>query len=154
MKKIFLFSFLFAIMSCKKEEVGQTISYIKNSTSHTIKLLPYNTSVLDNSNVKVISANSTLEVYSANVRGKTIDPCFGTLLQPYDSVLVVYDDTYKIPHIKFNLTYVGSKKVLFNSNRSISNASNWTKTITNETKYSIEGNFNYTFIEQDYIDAQ
>lgn len=153
MKNLIFFSFLLFIMSCKKEEVGQTKSFIKNSTSHSIKLLPYNSGILDNTNIKTITPNSIIEVYSANVRGKTIEPCYGTLLQPYDSVVVIYDNLYKIPHIKFNSTFNGLKKVVFSSSRSISNASNWKKTITNETKYSIEGNFEFTFIEQDYIDA-
>lgn len=154
MKQILFFGFVLFLIGCEKEEVGHTKSYIKNTTSHTIKLLPYNGASLDNSNIKIVAPNSTLEVYAANVRGKTIEPSFGTLLQPYDSVLVTYDDTIKIPHIKFNLTYNGPHKVLFNSNRSISNSNNWTKSITNETKYSLEGNFLYTFVEQDYLDAR
>lgn len=145
---------LIVFMGCIKEKVGHTKSFIKNSTSYKIILLPYNGAAIDNSNIKVINPNSSVEVYNANVRGKTIEPSFGTLLQPYDSVVVSYDDTIKIPHIKFNLVYIGSHKVLFNSNRSISNQSNWTKAITNETKYSLQGEYTYTFVQQDYLDAK
>jgi hypothetical protein len=96
---------LFLLMTnCTKEKIGHTKTLIKNSTAYTIKLLPYNGATLDVNNVKIIPAAATVEVYSANVRGKTIDPCFGTLLQPYDSVLVTYNDSVKIPHIKFNLS--------------------------------------------------
>ncbi|MEO6612756.1 MAG: hypothetical protein ABIT05_11745 [Chitinophagaceae bacterium] len=153
MKYSLLFLLVVSI-GCVKEKVGHTSSFIKNSTSHKIILLPYNGTTLDNSTIKVINPNSTVEVYNDNVRGKTIEPGFGTLLQPYDSVVVSYDDTIKIPHIKFNILYNGSHKVLFTSNRSISNQNNWVKTITNETKYSLEGNFMYTFVEQDYLDAK
>ena len=153
MKNLIFFSCLLFMISCKKEEVGQTKSFIKNSTSHSIKLMPYNGGIFDSTNIKTITSNTTIEMYSANVRGKTVEPCFGTLLQPYDSVVIVYDNLYKIPHIKFNGISNAPKKVLFTSSRNISNAANWTKKITNETKYSLEGNFEFTFIEQDYIDA-
>lgn len=154
MKNIFIFSFILLLNGCIKENVGHTTSFINNTTAHTIKLLPYYGATLDNANIKIINPNSTLQVYASNVRGKTIEPCFGTLLAPYDSVLVTFDDIVKIPHIKFNLTYTGNHKVLFNTNRSISNANNWARLITNETKNSLEGNFTYVFSEQDYLDAK
>lgn len=155
MRHFFYFLSFLYLLSCTKETVGHTKTFIKNTTSHTIKLIPYNGASLDNANIKIVSPNSTLEVYNANVRGKTIDPCFGTLLlQPYDSVLVTYDDTVKIPHIKFNLPYSGTHKILFQSNRSISNHNNYLKEITDENKYSLTGQFIYTFVEQDYLDAR
>ena len=154
MKKLISFCLLGIFISCKKEEVGHTSSFIKNTTSHKIMLLPFNGAILDNASIKVINPNTTLEVYNKSVRGKTIEPSFGTLLQPYDSVVVSYDDTIKIPHIKFNTVYSGNHKVLFTTSRSISNQNNWTKLITKETRYSLEGNFTYTFIEQDYLDAK
>ncbi|MEO7266306.1 MAG: hypothetical protein ABIW38_15425 [Ferruginibacter sp.] len=152
-KYILVFSFI-PLLSCTKEEIGHTKSYLINSTNHNIKILPYIGASLDNSASKTIPPNSTIEVYAADVRGKTIDPSFGTVLQPYDSVVVSYDDVVKIPHIKFNLAYSGMHRVLFSSNRSISNQNNYLKTITSETKNSIEGNFKYTFTEQDYLDAR
>ena len=154
MKNIFILSFILFLNGCIKEKVGHTKSFITNTTTHTIKIYPYYGATLDNSNIKIVNPNSTVEVYKLNPRGKTIDPCFGTLLQPYDSVLITYDDVVKIPHIKFNLTYTGNHKILFSNNRSISNADHWTKLITNETKYSLEGNFTYVFVEQDYLDAK
>ena len=154
MKQILFFSLFLCFIGCIKDKVGHTKSLIKNTTMHTIKLLPYKGATLDNANIKIVPANSTVEVYDANVRGKTIEPSFGTLLQPYDSVLVTYDDIVKIPHIKFNLSYAGSHRILFTSSRSISNQNNWTKAITNETKNSIQGDFTYTFVEQDYLDAR
>ncbi|MEJ7625504.1 MAG: hypothetical protein WKF35_01470 [Ferruginibacter sp.] len=154
MKKLPFLIVVIFFFGCTKEKVGHTKLYIKNTTTHTIKLLPFNGGALENNSIKIINPNSEIEVYDANVRGKTVEPCFGTLLQPYDSVLVTYDDLVKIPHIKFNLPYSGNHKVLFTSSRSISNQNNWVKAITNETKYSLEGNFMYTFVEQDYLDAK
>jgi hypothetical protein len=154
MKNIFIISLILFLNGCIKERIGYTKSFIANATAHTIRLLPYYGATSDNSNIIIVNPNSTAEVYKRNISGKTIDPCFGTLLQQYDSVLITYDDVVKIPHIKFNLVYTGNHKILFSNSRSISNADHWAKLITNETKYSLEGNFTYTFVEQDYLDAK
>lgn len=151
-KLICIFSiFLF---SCSKEKTGNTKTVFKNSTNHRIKIMPYIGSLVDNANIKTLPQQSETVVYEANVRGKTIDPSFGLLLQPYDSVVVSYDDTVKIPHIKFNLVYTGTHRILFSSSRSISNEANYIKTITEETKNSLTGYHLYEFKEQDYLDAK
>ena len=154
MTRFIFFLLVLWMTNCTKEKIGHTKTFIKNTTAYTIKLLPYSGATLDVSNIKTIPPASTVEVYSANVRGKTIDPCFGTLLQPYDSVLVTYNDSVKIPHIKFNLSYPGDHKILFQNGRSISNPNNYVKEIISETKYSLSGQFTYTFVEQDYLDAR
>lgn len=155
MRKTFLYAFFSILLTqCTKEEVGLTKTFIINTTNHRIRILPFNGSNLDNIRIKLIEPLATVEVYSASVKGKTIDPCYGTLLQPFDSVVVTYDDTIRIPYIKFNLVYSGTHRILFSSNRSISNAANYIKAITRETKTSLEGNFTYTFTEQDYLDAK
>jgi hypothetical protein len=142
------------LISCSKEKTGNTKTIFKNSTDHRIKIIPYIGNLVDNANIKTLLQQSETVVYEANVRGKTIDPSFGLLLQPYDSVVVSYDDTVKIPHIKFNLVYTGTHRILFSSSRSISNEANYTKTITDETKNSLTGYYLYEFKEQDYLDAK
>ena len=154
MKRLRLIILFFCAISCTKEKLGHTETFIENKTSHLIRLLPYYGAILDLNYSKTIPPLSKIQAYTANVRGKTIDPCFGTLLQPYDSVLVTYDDTVKISHIKFNSSYNGTHVVNFRNNRSISNASSYTKEITNETNYSLEGKFTYIFTEQDYLNAK
>lgn len=149
-----IYVFLVFLISCTKEKTGHTKTVYKNSTGHKIKITPFIGSTIDISNVKVLSPQSETTVYEINVKGKTIDPSFGLLLQPYDSVVISYDDTIKIPHIKFNLSYTGSHRILFSSSRSISNEANYKKEITNETKYSLTGYFLYEFLEQDYLDAK
>lgn len=140
--------------SCIKEESGYTKTFINNTTNHTIKLLPFYQGVIARDLTRIIPPLTNIEVYSDIVRGKTIDPSFGTLLNPYDSVLVVYDDTVKIPHIKFNLVYSGTHRVLHSSNRSIANEANYNKQITSETKFKLHGFYTFTFTEQDYLDAK
>jgi hypothetical protein len=141
-------------VGCIKEDVGNTKTYIKNNTQHKIILLPYSGSSIDNHMRREIDPLKTTEIFHQVVRGKSLEPCFGTLLQPYDSVLVTYDDTVKIAHIKFNITTNNKHCILFSSNRSISNQNNYVLITEDETKHSIKGHYTYTFTEQDYLDAK
>lgn len=154
MKFLFFLFFSLVFFSCQKEEMSHTKTIYKNTTVHKIRVVPFSGGIVDNQSIKLVSALSETLVYEANVRGKTLSPSLGTLFQPYDSVVVYYDDTVRIAHIKFNLPYSGSHKVLFTSNRSISNENNYEKFITNEKKCSLTGYFQYTFTEQDYLDAK
>lgn len=121
----------------------------------TIKIVPYRGSQINIPNVKSILPNSEIEVYNASPRGKTIEPSFGTLLQPYDSVLVSYNDSIKIGHMKFNSPVTYTRKIDFTNNRNISNSdASWIKKIISENKYSITGVFTCTFFQQDYLNAR
>jgi len=140
--------------SCiENNESFSSQSFITNTTSHIIKLLPYKGTIKDSMHVKTIQPYSNTEVDNSSGRGKSLGFCYAITLQPYDSVLVTFDDTIKIPHIKWNLVYSGHG-ILYSSNRSISNINNWVKTITKETRHYIEGYYTFTFVEQDYIDAK
>ncbi len=154
MKILFSTLFLISLIACEKEEVGHTKSIFVNRTNHTIKLSPYSGNMLEANMLVNLQPYDSLIVFSDNVRGKTLDPSFGTLLQPYDSIVVEYDNLARIPHIKFNATYNGTHFIPFTSNRSISNSNNWEKVIENETSHSITGYYKYIFTEQDYLEAQ
>jgi hypothetical protein len=155
LKRITLISLsLFMHSSCIKEEVGHTNSIIKNDTNFTVKLLPYKNGTIDYTTAKTILPNSEIKVFDASVRGKNLEPSFGILLQPYDSIVVTYNDTVKIAHIRFNLLVLHTRKIDFSNSRNISNSSlSWIEDITNETKYSVTGTFTYTFTYNDYLNA-
>ena len=154
MKSLFSALLLVSLFGCEKEEVGHTKSIIVNRTNHVIKLSPYSGSTIETNMLVNLQPYDSIIVFSDNVRGKTLDPCFGTLLQPFDSVLVEYDNFVRIPHIKFNATYNGTHFIPFTNNRNISNQNNWEKVTESETSNSITGFFKYVFVEQDYLDAQ
>lgn len=154
MKQLLYLLTLVFFSSCVKDYKSTTATFIKNTTSHKIEIIPYTNGVVNNEYYKLIEAYQDLEVYSGNVYGKTLEPDFGTLLQPNDSIVIKFDDSVKITHLKFNSTIQTGHYILYDSNRSISNPSNYVKTIEKETKHYLRGNFRYTFTEQDYLDAK
>jgi len=155
LKKLFFLIIPLSIFGCMIDEAPAWVdSHIKNSTSHSIKLLPYRCGMVDNERIVVIKPDVDTVVDRMSQPGKSFQPTYINNLSFFDSILVTFDDSIKIPHIRCDSTYTGSHKVPFSSKRSLMNINNWTKTYTSETKYALNGYYMFTFVEQDYLDAR
>lgn len=147
---ILILLFLINECSCTIEKSGSTETHLINATEHQIKILGFNNGIMRE--ISTIAPNETVVVLKMHVKGKTLYPNFGTLLQPYDSLKVVYDDSATAIHQRFNSQ--SNKGIPYGSNRNLTNPNNYKVVITGETKYSITGYFDFIFTEQDYLDAQ
>ena len=147
---IFISGLLLNIWSCTVEEQGSTESLLINNTEHQIKIIGYQNG--SKQELKNLAPQETVVVLKMHVFGKTIYPNFGTMLQPFDFIEVVYDNKDTIVHQRFNSqSQVG---IPYSNIRNLTNPNNYIKAITEETKHSITGYFSYTFTEQDYLDAK
>lgn len=150
MKNIILIqTLILCIYSCTIEKYGSTETILKNDTDYSIQILSYKgDKVYEEKN---IPPKHSLVALKMNVKGKTIYPNYGTLLQPFDSVVVIYNNTVSVTHLRFDSK--NDKGIPFSSTRNLTNPDSYIKVITNETKYSITGYYSYTFSEQDFLDA-
>lgn len=154
MCKYILVLFVVSFVSCRVEKTGSAATLIVNESSHDIEILPFINGEIDSSYHKSIKGKSVQSVYQSNGKGKTTGPPFGLYLQPFDSIVVLFDKKSKSVHLKFNSIADTLRKVVFLSKRNITNESNYEFKILKETKTYIEGEYTYTFTEQDYLDAQ
>ncbi|MFT4062807.1 MAG: hypothetical protein QM642_10685 [Edaphocola sp.] len=148
---------LMLIEGCIKDYVSSTRTLMANQTPYDILIVPYKNGVLDMGNMRTVSAMETIEVYADNVMGKSLDPCWGTLLQPYDSVLVTFQSmpAKTSVHYSWRDTLISSQgKVPFLNERNISDEQHYNKVITKEDKNYLVGYYEYTFTESDYEYAQ
>jgi hypothetical protein len=133
MKAIIILCLLsMAMFSCKKEGTGRSITLIENQSSHDIELLPYLNGKQNADIKKFIPKNSTKEVQTAGGRDKEIGSSYGITLQPYDSVVVIFDGLVKRVHLKFNSSANTTGKIVFSDKRSIINNLNYKLTIVQE----------------------
>jgi hypothetical protein len=146
---ILILVILINICSCTIEKYGSTETHLINTTEHQIKILGFKNGIMKE--ISAIAPNETVLVLKMRVKGKTLYPNFGTLLQPYDSVKVVYDNSLSIIHQRFNNS--NQNGVTYENSRNLTNPDNYVMVITKEDKYSITGNFEFKFIEQDFLDA-
>lgn len=153
MKMSCLILFLF-FLSCKKEKNTFSDSFIKNNTSHTIKITPYVNGTINMNSTVEIQANEIKKVYYNNTRGLGKGVSYSRINQPMDSFVVTFDNMYSIVHYKSNLIGNRIKHYLYFSKRNLFNDSSYLSTIVRETKNQRSWEFIYTFVEKDFLDAQ
>ena len=152
---VFLSTVALIFSSCIRDYSSTTSSVIKNETAHTIQINPYLNGVIDNSMSYFINPNSEITPINLSmVRGKSLGSALGRLLQPFDSVVVVFDGFKSSKHNRFTDSSNCNNCILQSNQRSIANENNWVKTVTREDKHTLTGYYTFTFIEQDFIDAK
>lgn len=137
--------------SCIKDYVSNTETFLINNTNHVIEIYPYTGGFTHPSNKVIIYPNQRISVLKENVRGKSLNPIYGTTLQPFDSTVVVFDTIYSVSHRSFrDSSALCSKCIAFSSNRNISNEDNYTGTVTKNHKKFLKGYYEFSFTEEDY----
>ncbi|MCC6186441.1 MAG: hypothetical protein IT256_04745, partial [Chitinophagaceae bacterium] len=101
MKNIIILVSVFFI-SCTKDYKSGTKSYLINNTNYQIVIVPYFKNIVDSTMLQSLKPFEKKQVFESSVMGKTLSPDFGTLVQPYDSVLIIFDEKYRSKHLKFN----------------------------------------------------
>lgn len=156
MQKIQLYILILMLTSCSVEESTYTTSYIYNSSKHSIKISPYYQGNIVKEDSVNIGVNQTYKILDKNNRGKGSGFSYPLYIANYDSIQIRFDDSIQIHHYSFaaSKSKTSFDGIVYDSNRSIYNESNYIRVIKNEDKYSISNEYTFTFTEQDYLDAQ
>ncbi|MBL7706490.1 MAG: hypothetical protein JNM21_13175 [Taibaiella sp.] len=137
--------------SCIKDYVSNTETFLINNTNHVIEIYPYTGGFTHPSNKVIIYPNQRISVLKENVRGKSLNPIYGTNLQPFDSTVVTFDTIYRVTHRSFrDSATLCSKCIAFSNTRNISNEENYIETVTKNHKKFLRGYYEYIFTEDDY----
>lgn len=150
--KIFIVFLVFLMsVSCNKDYQSNTETFLNNNTNHIVEIYPYTGGFTDPNSKIIIYPNQRISVYKDNVWGKSLKPNYGTLLQPYDSVVIAFDTIYRVAHRSFrDSSALCSKCIAFSSNRNISNEESYIETVTKNHKKFLRGYYEYIFTEDDY----
>lgn len=155
MKYTLLAVCVFLFTGCTKEEMTLYYAYLKNSTSHKIEVKPYFGGVVASDKAIVLLANETKEIANGFDRGIVGNAGFNSRnLSGSDSLVVVFDNLYSITHYLNTPTSLAQKHYLFSSNRNLYNKNNYTYSYQDLSKHKRQNTYNYSFIEQDYLDAR
>jgi len=145
---------LLSFAGCIKEKSTVSNTIFTNSTSHAIAVNAYAGGQIQSASSFSLSANETKQVFSIRNGGIGIGCSFGYYNFPVDSFLVFFDSSYSIAHYKFTLIGNKPKRYLYSSKRNIYNDSSYVAHLVYDAKFKREWDLNYTFIEQDYLDAR
>lgn len=144
---------LFYLPGCVKDYRSHTQTYLVNETSYKIEIVPYKDGIALYDIQISLEPRERKIVLDDNPWGKTLSPCWGELLQPYDSTIVIFQDSTikKSIHLSWRDSTITCENCYsFNSLRNLSNLDNYNKNITKSHSKYLHGYYEYTFTEADY----
>ena len=155
MKYLFYCTIIFLCCSCTKDYNSQYTAVIINNTTHSIKILFFKNGVVSSDDTVRISQNQQFEIASGTQRGNIKAPGFTSKYfgGNNDSVIVLFDNLYKISHYVNAPIQKAPKHYLYSSPRNIQNVLSYRFVTTSTSKNSIQNDHYYDFKEQDYLDA-
>jgi|GEM_PF-5621874 len=144
------------LVSCIHEESTDTISVLKNNTSHKIRITPYDDGKPLTEEVVEINENASVEALFRTYRGKGTGLFYANYLTFMDSVEVRFDDRRRSIHMSYalNSTVTNSNAIRYDSNRSLFNEKNYNRRILAETRNHITNEYTFTFTDEDYQAAR
>jgi len=156
MKQLFFCSILFLSVSCNKEDITIYIATLQNKTTHSITILPYKSgSVLASDTIK-LSPGSEVEIAHGSQWGIVEVPGFSSKYfgGPNDSVIVVFDNLYKVSHYANTPGLLSAKYYLNTSTRNIGNPHSYRFESVRVNNHQQKNTHVYEFTEQDYLYSQ
>jgi hypothetical protein len=143
------------LLSCSKEKSTQYIATLTNTTTHKITILFYKGGIVFPTDTIKLFTNQPYEIANGFDRGRSSTPGFSSKYfgGPNDSIVVVFDNIYKVSHYADAPVNLARKYYLFSSLRNIGNPKSYRFELTEEKNGNVKKHF-YDFIEQDYLDAK
>lgn len=144
--------------SCTRESAQNThtkATFI-NKSNHLIKILFYKSGFVYSSDTIKLSLNDSLLFAEGNIKGLRNAPGFISKYAggPDDSVIVIFDNLYKVSHYANEPIQKAAKYYLNSSLRNVVNPNSYRFVSTDFGNDSRLNEHFYTFSEQDYLDAR
>lgn len=151
-----LLSINFILSSCVKEKQTFTDLKIKNSTAHSVEIIPYrHGDIYSEVIINIREYSDTMIKKNYFHRGISNIPLFfPEYLNDTDSAKVIFDNQFSITHYFKQTSMVSEKYYEKLSNRNLSNLDSYNSFIESESKNTRHWISIYTFTEQDYLDAK
>jgi hypothetical protein len=128
---------------------------LHNDTKHLLKLEPYLGGKLIVSNITILNPDTTIQIASGGQRGVGVGKSgFYSEKVIADSIIVTFDNLFSIVHYTTEPFHKSLKYYLYSTVRNISNMESYTFKEINESSNIQSEYYNYTFTEQDYLDAK
>lgn len=152
--KHFVFSLLALLLSsCKKDYNSRYEATLVNKTSHSIRIMFFNSGIVNSKDTIRLAANQSFEIANGSERGTVSSPGF-TSNYNGDSIWVIFDNLYRITHYTVTPNQTYSKHYLNTSLRNLTNPKSYRFVSTPISSNSNKNEHFYEFIEQDYLDAK
>ncbi len=152
MKLKYFFIIIVLFTGCRKEQQTNYTADIKNSTQHFILILPFKGGIVYPPDTIKLSAGQQFQIADGFYRGLITEPLFFTKYfgGPNDSIVIVFDNLYKVSHYANPPQQKARKYYLFESLRHIANAFSYKFESTTTSKNHRNNTHLYVFTQEDY----
>lgn len=147
------FALLFSSCIIEKETVLEAEMY--NSTDHTIKLLTYRGGICGPKDTTTLNPKITTQIGASAERGDIKGPGFNSFIfgGPDDSLIVIFDDSYRVSHYCNTPSNLSGNYYLFTSLRNILHPNSYEFKRVRGKKRVYHNMHKYIFSEDDYLNA-
>lgn len=156
MKYTITFLVVLFLNSCVKDYNSSYTATFINKTGHQISILFYKGGIVSQTDTIKLSSQQQFQFANGSQRGTINSPGFSSKYfgSGDDSIIVVFDNLYKVSHYGNTPLLKARKYYLFDSLRNILNPKSYRFVSTPNSKNSYQNDHYYEFIEQDYLDAK
>ena len=156
MKYLFITIIFFYCSGCIKDYRSLYTATFINTTTHSINILFYKNGSVEPADTIKLLQGQEFEFAKGSVWGNVSVPGFTSKYfgSSDDSIIVVYDDLYKITHYANTPSQLAPKYYLFSSLRNIGNSLSYRFVSTPISRHNNNNAHYYDFTEQDYLDAK
>ena len=155
MNRVIIIFLTVLLASCIKEDTTNYYAYLKNTTGHQIKIIPYFSGALVQAHIVTLSPNEKKEIANGSARGLQNNGGFSS---PYfsgaDSLVVIFDSLYSITHYGSLPATVSRKYYLYSSRRNLGNYLSYQLQAKDISAHMRENTYTFEFVEQDYLDSR
>jgi hypothetical protein len=141
------------LSGCEIEDTTNYVATIKNNTTHNIEIRPYFAGVSPTEKRINLGYGETFEVGNGTDRGKG-SAGFSFKFGAPDSMVVIFDGTFSISHYVNTPVNLANRHYLYNSTRNLMNYKSYDYKIIDDSKHEMDVTYTYSFLEQDFLDAQ
>lgn len=142
-------------IGCTKEKITIYKAFLKNTTNHEIKIIPYFSGITYSNKNVILHPGDSVKIGDGFDRGLVNHGGFSSeYLSGSDSLVVSFDNLYTITHYFTTPSTLSNKHYLYSSGRNLGNYLNWEYSYSDLSKNKREAIYLYKFIEQDFLDAK
>ncbi|HUS03761.1 MAG TPA: hypothetical protein VMY77_18605 [Chitinophagaceae bacterium] len=143
------------LSSCIKEESTTTTGFLLNSTSHNIELRAFRNGINTTSTTVSVPPHSEIKIGERYEHGLVaLGQGFSSEKLDGDSIHVIFDGVYQTTHYLNNPASTAVNHYLYQQPRNVYWINKYEGVVTSQKKHLKAIKYTYTFIEQDYVDAQ
>ena len=141
-------------LACEKESSTNYKASLTSTTAHNIEIRPYYGGTSPSNKRVFLGNGEEFEIAEGSNWGKGDSGFDSKFFGAPDSIIVIFDGTFKCTHYVNTPGALANRYYLFSSLRNLMNPKSYQYKVLDKSKHEMNVSYTYSFTDQDYLDAQ